>query len=71
MVLWLMACGEEPKGEPEVETPTVLDVSAQIQPYLESSGAPALGTARIQGDSWPILEVLEVLCWNIQIPGRP
>jgi CubicO group peptidase (beta-lactamase class C family) len=50
MLLWLMACGEESKGEPEVETPAVLDVSAQIQPYLESSGAPALGTARIQGD---------------------
>ena len=50
MLLWLLACGDEPKGEPEVEAPSVVDVSAEIQSYLESSGAPALGTARIQGD---------------------
>ena len=28
MLLWLLACGEEPKGEPEVETPAAVDVSA-------------------------------------------
>ena len=50
MLLWLLACGDEPKGEPEPDVPDFVDVSAQIQPYLESSGAPALGTARIQTD---------------------
>jgi hypothetical protein len=50
MLLWLLACGDEPKSEPEVQAPSVVDVSAEIQSYLESSGAPALGTARIQGD---------------------
>ena len=50
MLLMLLACGEEPKDAPESEALTLVDVSEEIQPFLLSSGAPAIGTARVKGD---------------------